>query len=466
MDVAELTTARNPPNPPRPSQSGTVSAVIHPVLYLTGCLAVVVVVVVVVVIVVVVVLSGMCDASTTEFVRLPSVPSAALQREPVAVQVNPLTAAQRLPAASDAAAAPSNPSPTVSASSAASSSASSHTPQLSVGAELLSGSVSAVVSRAVISPLDVLKIRQQLCVERRPASLISTLHSMVASEGVLSLWKGNLAAELMVVPYGAVSFLTYSTVKRTLQSWSTSPSLSSSSSPLLLLLPVSLSGYIPLLAGSASGVCATLATYPLDLLRTRFVAQRSSAPLLYTSLWHAVSDIVARDGLSGLYRGLWPTLVGIVPLMALQFQTYETAKRTLTAYNQRPHHHTQQQHEVALSASQQSGCGFVAGVVSKWLTMPLDVIKKRCQVHNFIQLQQHALPLHQHPITATVSEGRSGGCGVLSMGRSIVRSEGVVGLFKGSVASLLKAGPNAALIYVVYEQCRAFISRHQQSSAE
>ena len=317
--------------------------------------------------------------------------------------------------------------------------------------------MSAVVSRLVISPLDVLKIRMQLCAARRPASLLATLRSQLANEGVLSLWKGNMAAELMVVPYGAVSFLTYSTSKRTLHSLVDASTSSSSAR--------SLTPYIPLLAGSVSGVCATLATYPLDLLRTRFVAQRSSAPLVYRSLLHAVGDIVRLDGVVGLYRGLWPTLVGIVPLMALQFQTYETAKRAVAKYNRAQGGGSggsggSELSPSSLSASQQSGCGFVAGVLSKWLTMPLDVIKKRCQVIHFSQTPHAADPSTS---LRTPSIGvRRGGNGVLQMGRSIVRSEGVAGLFKGSMASLLKAGPNAALIYVVYEQCRAFLSRREQ----
>ena len=305
------------------------------------------------------------------------------------------------------------------------------------------------MSRLLISPLDVLKIRMQLCAARPPASLLATLRTLVRTEGVGSLWKGNWAAELMVVPYGAVAFLAYSSSKRALHSLTSPPS-----SSLHPLLP-----YVPLLSGSVSGVCATLSTYPLDLLRTRFVAQRSSAPLVYQSLRHAVQSILAADGLTGLYRGLWPTLVGIVPLMALQFHTYESAKLALLEYNKSTGS------ESTLSASAQTGCGFVAGVVSKWLTMPLDVIKKRWQVRHFSQAAQHSAQAAAllGGVAGQGLDGSSGG--VWSMGRSIVRSEGVPGLFKGSMASLLKAGPNAALIYLVYEQCRALLSRSQQHEA-
>lgn len=111
-----------------------------------------------------------------------------------------------------------------------------------------------------------------------------------------------------MIPYGAVSFLAYSSCK----SW----------------FPVSKSEdhasyhhLSSLLSGSFAGFCATISTYPLDLLRTRFAAQQEHK--VYTSLMHAAKHIVGREGPAGLYVGLVPTLIGIVPLMALQFGSYE-----------------------------------------------------------------------------------------------------------------------------------------------
>ena len=40
---------------------------------------------------------------------------------------------------------------------------------------------------------------------------------------------------------------------------------------------------------------------------------------------------------------------------------------------------------------------------------------------------------------------------MLDCARGILAHEGIAGLFKGSVPSVLKAGPNSAIIYMVYE---------------
>ena len=321
--------------------------------------------------------------------------------------------------------------------------------------ELVSGSCAAFVSRLVIAPLDVLKIRLQ--VGGRQQQLRRTLRAMVEQEGWLSLWKGNLAAELMVVPYGALSFLSYQLCKDALTRAAALRSSDRGPGPAASSQWASL---IPLLSGAAAGVCATVATYPLDLLRTRLAAQHSQRPA-YAGLRDALRTIVARDGLRGLYAGLWATLVGIVPLMAVQFQAYETSKALFAAYNRRrtaERPHTGRGGEGAersLSTAQQSCAGLLAGLVSKLLTMPLDVIKKRSQVHAF---DFHTA---SRPAPSAHGTEREELCGVWRMGRRIVQEEGIVGLFRGSVPSLLKAGPNAAVIYLTYEFVKSQLQRRQ-----
>ena len=364
--------------------------------------------------------------------------------------------------------------------------------------ELASGSAAAVVSRLLIAPLDVVKIRMQIGAVGRleqaggragdpPWRLRSplvwrALQRMVAEEGWRALWKGNWAAELMVLPYGAIAFLSYQLTKQSLTSLSTrgpqpfsSSSSPSSLSPAALLSP----SLIPLLSGAVSGVSATVATYPLDLLRTRFAAQHSLRPLRYSSIQQAVRVIVRSDGLLGLYHGLWPTLVGIVPMMAIQFHTYEHCKGVLRQRNRSrlsaastPSSRSSPPplSSPSLSPLQQSACGFIAGMVSKLATMPLDVIKKRSQVRAFDyhrDQQQQTVTPHQHSGAGAGSSGGGGGgggggrraqqpaWGVLRMAHSIWQQEGVAGLFRGSVPSLIKAGPYAASMYFTYELTKA-----------
>ncbi len=224
--------------------------------------------------------------------------------------------------------------------------------QVHMGHEMLAGSIASVVSRFCVAPFDVLKIRfqiqEQASHQRQYTSVMQAFKSIYKKEGirvrhtrekqeqrgkrtvrwgsahsrsVLALfcqafWKGNAAAELMVVPYGAVSFLAYSTCK----SWF----------PQVVHAKGTFASYqhlSSLVAGSFAGLCATISTYPLDLLRTRFAAQQQHK--VYRSLLHAATHIVEREGIGGLYTGMTPTLIGIVPLMAIQFGSYEAFKQAI-----------------------------------------------------------------------------------------------------------------------------------------
>jgi len=80
---------------------------------------------------------------------------------------------------------------------------------------------------------------------------------------------------------------------------------------------------------------------------------------------------------------------------------------------------------------------FVTGVLSKLLTLPFDVVKKRIQVDGFDN--RIAKP--------------GGLLSPFHMAQTIVRQEGLRGLFRGCVPSLVKAGPNSAAIFYTYDWC-------------
>ena len=47
----------------------------------------------------------------------------------------------------------------------------------------------------------------------------------------------------------------------------------------------------------------------------------------YKSIWHALGKIVHEEGMGALYRGLLPTLIGLVPYSAAYYFVYDTLTR-------------------------------------------------------------------------------------------------------------------------------------------
>ncbi|VTJ91675.1 Hypothetical predicted protein, partial [Marmota monax] len=76
----------------------------------------------------------------------------------------------------------------------------------------VAGSVSGLITRALISPLDVIKIRFQLQIERLSRSdpnakyygILQAGRQILQEEGPTAFWKGHIPAQLLSIGYGAV----------------------------------------------------------------------------------------------------------------------------------------------------------------------------------------------------------------------------------------------------------------------
>jgi solute carrier family 25 thiamine pyrophosphate transporter 19 len=219
-------------------------------------------------------------------------------------------------------------------------------------------------------------------------------------------------AELLYVCYSAVQFTTYRSTTQLLHS-----TLGEGT------LPQSAESFI---AGAVGGGTATAATYPLDLLRTRFAAQGNDR--VYTSLWRAISQIGREEGVRGFFRGLGPGLAQIIPYMGFFFAAYETLRPHLCGL------------ELPFGSGGAALAGTMASVMAKTGTFPLDLVRKRIQVQG---------PTRGRYVHKNIPEYYGGTVGAVRM---ILRAEGFRGLYRGLTVSLLKAAPASAVTMWTYER--------------
>jgi solute carrier family 25 thiamine pyrophosphate transporter 19 len=289
----------------------------------------------------------------------------------------------------------------------------------------------------VIAPLDVIKIRLQLQIHSLsdPLSIrnvngptykgtLGTLKQILREEGLTGLWKGNIPAELMYLTYGGAQFSAYTYMSHMLETI-----------PPPYSLPNSVVNFV---SGAAAGAAATTATYPLDLLRTRFAAQGTDR--VYTSLIASIKHIAQHEGPTGFFRGLGAGVSQIVPYMGLFFASYESLKPMTAASS------------ITLPfGSSDAIAGVIASVLSKTAVYPLDTTRKRLQV----QGPTRARYIHRNIPTYT---------GVLSTIAHIWKHEGRRGMYRGLTVSLLKAAPASAVTMWTYERAMgmmlAFEAKH------
>jgi len=290
----------------------------------------------------------------------------------------------------------------------------------------------------VIAPLDVIKIRLQLQIHSLsdPFSVrnvqgpvykgtLGTLKQILREEGVTGLWKGNIPAELMYLTYGSAQFSAYTYISHWLETI-----------PPPYTLPSSVANF---LSGASAGAAATTATYPLDLLRTRFAAQGKDR--VYTSIIASVKHIAQHEGPRGFFRGLGAGVSQIVPYMGLFFASYESLK-PITASSPIP---------LPLGSSD-AVAGVIASVLSKTAVYPLDTTRKRLQVQGPMRERY----VHRNIPTYT---------GVISTITHIWKHEGRRGMYRGLTVSLLKAAPASAVTMWTYERAMglmlAFDEKHK-----
>ncbi|KAL2101163.1 hypothetical protein ACEWY4_002924 [Coilia grayii] len=283
----------------------------------------------------------------------------------------------------------------------------------------LAGSAAGMVTRALISPLDVIKIRFQLQIEqvssRRPEgkywSLVQASRRILREEGLPAFWKGHVPAQLLSICFGAVQFATFETLTEVVHK-NTTYSCQTAGAHFV--------------CGGLAACSATVACQPLDTLRTRFAAQ--GEPKIYRNLRHAVFTMYGTEGMFTFYRGLVPTLVAVFPYAGLQFFSYNILKGLTGPQNSKE----------SKGGLQSLMCGSLSGVISKTLTYPFDLFKKRLQVAGFEEARKHFGQVRTYQ-------------GFRDCVVCIAREEGIRGFFKGLSPSLVKAAASTGLTFFTYE---------------
>lgn len=200
-------------------------------------------------------------------------------------------------------------------------------------------------------------------------------------------------------------------------------------------------------SGGFGGVSAVLVGHPFDLTKTRLQTAKEGT---YTGGMDVVKKTIKADGIKGMYRGMGPPLVGVTPIFAISFWSYDAGKKLI--YAATPNRKTEQ-----LSLAELGFAGFFSAIPTTLVAGPAERVKVLLQVRaiRFCPLiSSSSIPLSPANTSHTCSslqqlQGQSSNAGPTYNGpvdvvRQLYKEGGLKSVFRGTGATLARDGPGSA----------------------
>eukprot|EP00823_Brevimastigomonas_motovehiculus_P005186 TRINITY_DN3672_c0_g1_i1.p1 TRINITY_DN3672_c0_g1~~TRINITY_DN3672_c0_g1_i1.p1 ORF type:complete len:435 (-),score=77.18 TRINITY_DN3672_c0_g1_i1:216-1520(-) len=314
---------------------------------------------------------------------------------------------------------------------------------------------------------------------------IDALTKIVRNEGFFCLWRGITPALLISIPSTVVYFYLYDTLLADFRKQHVIAA--------------------PMLSGIIGRSITTVLVAPLDLIRTKIQAKsfaqiqmdrfndhmlrsksqtfdelKRSADLFFKqnsssstsssspagrSCWNrgSMSGVIREELHKGgswlrFWRGAYPTLYRDVPFSAIYWTGYEFLKARLLR-------------SPSLSLSDASAdkkqrrilwtsflSGAFSGMFSAFVTHPFDVVKTRRQIEMYEAEDARAF---ETPSASSSSPSSPSVRRTWNVLKTIIREEGVRGLFNGLGARMTKVTPSCAIMICTYEAAKAYFLRAQ-----
>ncbi|KAG8527530.1 uncharacterized protein KY384_007682 [Bacidia gigantensis] len=194
--------------------------------------------------------------------------------------------------------------------------------------QFFAAGMAGMISQFAIYPLDTLKFRMQNeTVKGGPTgnALISKTAKKMWAQGPRSFYRGITMGLVGMFPYSAIDLTTFEYLKQFVTARNARrlgvSQEDESAQP---------GNFTTAAMGASSGAFGASAVYPLNLLRTRLQSQGTAIhPPTYTGIWDVTVKTVQGEGMRGLFKGITPNLLKVVPAVSITYVVYDNSKSLL-----------------------------------------------------------------------------------------------------------------------------------------
>ncbi|GAB6026039.1 hypothetical protein CHUAL_012249 [Chamberlinius hualienensis] len=279
--------------------------------------------------------------------------------------------------------------------------------------QIAAGGSAGFVEVCIMHPLDLVKTRFQI---QRTSTAVDAANNpyyyrsigdcfkkMYRHEGVFSFWKGIMPPILVETPKRAVKFFTFEQYKTIFMFGS------KTATPLTYSL-----------AGLGAGLTEGLLVNPFEVVKVEMQANRQLLSQM-PSTWSVTQSIIRNQGIFALNKGLTSTLGRNGVFNMIYFGFYHSVKGLVP-----------EPKDKYFDFLRRFGIGLASGILATMSNTPFDVAKSRIQ--------------GPQPVKGEIKYK-----GLMKTLSIVYREEGLLALYKGFVPKVLRLGPGAAILMVIYE---------------
>jgi len=277
----------------------------------------------------------------------------------------------------------------------------------SPGKSIISGCLSGAIEIMITYPTEYTKTQLQLADKTGQARFsgpIDVVKKTLSEKGPLGLYRGLSPLLYFSIPKNAIRFAAFEYIKSVFQA-GTARSLTKTEA---------------FIAGMGAGVCEAVgAVTPMETIKVKFIHdQLISEKPRFKGFFHGIYTISNESGISGIYKGVIPTILKQSTNQGIRFVTYQEIMK----YLRKPDEKITPIWKTLLG-------GAIAGAASVFGNTPIDVVKTRLQ----------GLESHKYR-------------GVIHCVTSIIRDEGLLAFYKGTTPRLARVCLDVAIVFTIYDK--------------